>query len=182
MRVLIFDTKRYDRDTLTAANNGRHGTLPRSCSTPTAPLAKGYAAVSIFVNDHADAKALEIMAEGGTALVTLRSTGFNNVDLEAAQRLNMTIMRVANYSPYSVAEHAVALLMTLNRRIHRAYNRTRENNFSLEGLQGHDIHGKTVGLIGTGRIGALFAGSWPALERRCWAMTYRPTRTAWRWA
>lgn len=159
MRALIFDTKRYDRDTLTAANNGRHQLhfTEVMLNAETAPLAKGYAAVSIFVNDHADAKALEIMAEGGTALVTLRSTGFNNVDLQSAQRLNMTIMRVANYSPYSVAEHAVALLMTLNRRIHRAYNRTRENNFSLEGLQGHDIHGKTVGLIGTGRIGALFA-------------------------
>ena len=133
MRVLIFDTKRYDRDTLTAANNGRHQLhfTEVMLNAETAPLARGYAAVSIFVNDHADAKALEIMAEGGTALVTLRSTGFNNVDLQSAQRLNMTIMRVANYSPYSVAEHAVALLMTLNRRIHRAYNRTRENNFSL---------------------------------------------------
>ncbi len=159
MRVLVFDTKKYDRDTLTAANAGRHQLFftEAMLSPETAALAQGYAAVSIFVNDHANDEALEIMASAGTALVTLRSTGFNNVDLEAAQRLKMTVMRVANYSPYAVAEHAVALLQTLNRRTHRAYNRTRENNFSLDGLQGRDIHGTTVGLVGTGRIGAIFA-------------------------
>jgi len=100
---------------------------------------------------------LERLARSGVRLLTLRSTGFNNVDLEAAARCGLTVMRVANYSPYAVAEFAVALLLAVNRKLHRAHNRTREGNFALDGLQGYDIHGKTVGVIGTGRIGAVFA-------------------------
>jgi D-lactate dehydrogenase len=96
------------------------------------------------------------LAEAGVKLVTLRSTGFNNVNVDAAHRLGITVMRVANYSPWAVAEFAVALLQTVNRKIHRAYNRTRENNFLLDGLQGRDLHGKTIGVVGTGRIGMIF--------------------------
>jgi len=122
----------------------------------TASLASGFPAASLFVNDDASAPVLERLARNGVRLLTLRSTGFNNVDLDAAARCGLTVMRAANYSPYAVAEFAVGLLLAVNRRLHRAYNRTREGNFALDGLQGYDIHGKTVGVIGTGRIGAVF--------------------------
>lgn len=162
MRVLVYDTKRYDRETLSAANEAsgeKHELtfVESPLNEQTALLANSHDAVSIFVNDHASASVLERLAFNGVKLVTLRSTGFNNVDLNAAARCGITVSRVANYSPYAVAEFAVALLQTVNRKVHRAFNRTRENNFLLDGLQGHDIHGKTVGLIGTGRIGAIFA-------------------------
>jgi D-lactate dehydrogenase len=113
--------------------------------------------VCIFVNDKADAEVLDALARGGTRLVALRCTGFNNVDLQAAARLGLKVVRVVTYSPYSVAEHAVALLLAVNRKIHRAYNRTRDSNFSLDGLMGFDLHGKTVAVIGTGKIGCVFA-------------------------
>ncbi|NJL21419.1 MAG: 2-hydroxyacid dehydrogenase, partial [Leptolyngbyaceae cyanobacterium SM1_3_5] len=109
-----------------------------------------------FVNDQVDRPTLEVLASQGTKLVAVRATGYNNVDLEAAADLGMTVVRVAAYSPYSVAEHAVALLQSLNRKIHRAYNRTREGNFSLDGLIGVDLHGRTIGIIGTGKIGRVF--------------------------
>lgn len=159
MRVLVYDAKRYDRDGLQAANEGRHQLdfIEAQLNEHTAALAAGYQAISIFVNDDASAPVIVKLAEAGVKLVTLRSTGFNNVSVDAARRLGITVMRVANYSPWSVAEFAAGLLQTVNRKIHRAYNRTRENNFLLDGLQGHDIHGKTVGVVGTGRIGMLFA-------------------------
>jgi D-lactate dehydrogenase len=118
------------------------------------------------VNDDASAPALVKLAEAGVKLITLRSTGFNNVNLDAARRLGITVMRVANYSPWAVAEFAVGLLQTINRKIHRAYNRTRENNFLLDGLQGRDIHGKTIGVVGTGRIGMLFGRIMKGFEVR----------------
>lgn len=159
MRVLVYDAKPYDRETLATANRGRHQL--RFVSTlldeQTAVLAEGFPAVSIFVNDRATAEVLARLAALGVRLVTLRSTGFNNVDLDAARRLGITVMRVANYSPYAVAEFAVALLLAVVRKVHRAYNRVREGNFALDGLQGFDLHGRTVGVVGTGRIGAVFA-------------------------
>jgi D-lactate dehydrogenase len=162
MDVLIYDTKRYDRETLQAANAARGAPhklvfVESLLNERTASLAAGFPAVSLFVNDDASAPVLERLANSGVRLLTLRSTGFNNVDLEAAARCGLTVMRVANYSPYAVAEFAVALLLAVNRKLHRAYNRVREGNFALDGLQGYDIHGKTVGVIGTGRIGAVFA-------------------------
>lgn len=159
MRVLVYDTKRYDRDGLSAANGGRHelNFIEAQLNEHTAALAQGYHAISIFVNDDASAPVMVKLADAGVKVIALRSTGFNNVNLDAARRLGITVMRVANYSPWSVAEFAAGLLQTVNRKIHRAYNRTRENNFLLDGLQGHDIHGKTVGVVGTGRIGMLFA-------------------------
>ena len=158
MRVLVYDTKRYDRDELNEANGGRHQLdfIEAQLNEHTAALASGYTAISIFVNDDASVPVLLKLAEAGVKLITLRSTGFNNVNVDAARRLGIAVMRVANYSPWSVAEFAVGLLQTVNRKIHRAYNRTRENNFLLDGLQGRDIHGKTIGVIGTGRIGMLF--------------------------
>jgi D-lactate dehydrogenase len=149
----------YDRQFLEAANQGQYQLeyTTAELDVHTAALADGFPVVNIFVDDDASAPVLEKLAAGGTKLVTLRSTGFNNVDLAAADRLGITVMRVSNYSPYAVAEFAVGLLQTLNRRIHRAYNRTREFNFRLAGLLGRDIHGSTVGIVGTGRIGAAFA-------------------------
>lgn len=158
MRVLVYDTKRYDREGLTTANKSRHQLdfIEAQLNEHTAALAKGYEAISIFVNDDASAPVVVKLADVGVRLITLRSTGFNNVNVDAARRLGITIMRVANYSPWSVAEFAVGLLQTVNRKIHRAYNRTRDNNFLLDGLQGRDLHGKTIGVVGTGRIGMIF--------------------------
>jgi D-lactate dehydrogenase len=159
MRVLVYGTHSYDRRFLDAANAGRHQIeyTTAQLDAQTAALAEGFDAICSFVNDTADAAAMERLATAGVRLITQRSTGFNNLDLATAARLGITCMRVGYYSPYAVAEFAVGLLQTLNRRIHRAYNRTREFNFRLAGLLGRDIHGRTVGVIGTGKIGAIFA-------------------------
>jgi D-lactate dehydrogenase len=123
----------------------------------TAILARGFPIVCLFVNDLANAETLEILAANGTCLLALRSAGFNQVDLKKAADLGIKIVRVPAYSPYSVAEHAVALILTLNRKLYRAYNRVRDDNFSLDGLLGFDLYGCTVGVIGTGKIGMVFA-------------------------
>lgn len=159
MRVLVFDVHSYDREFLEAANRGRHELhfTTAQLDPQTAVLAEGFPAVCLFVNDDASAETLARLAAGGTRLIALRATGFNNIDLGAAARAGITCMRVSAYSPHAVAEFAVGLLLTLNRRIHRAFNRTREFNFRLAGLMGRDIHGTTVGVVGTGRIGIAFA-------------------------
>jgi D-lactate dehydrogenase len=159
MKIAVFSAKRYDRDFLNAANVSaghqlRFYDAPLDLDSVT--LAAGYEAVCIFVNDRADADVLKALAAGGTKLVALRCTGFNNVDMKAAAELGLKVVRVVTYSPYSVAEHAVALLQAINRKIHRAYNRTRDSNFALDGLMGFDLHGKTVAVIGTGKIGCVF--------------------------
>lgn len=160
MRVAMFSAKPYDRRSFAAANE-RHGHaiqfLEPRLGPDTAVLARGAPAVCLFVNDTCDAPTLEILARDGTRLVALRSAGFNNVDLAAAAALGVEVARVPAYSPHAVAEFAVALMLVLNRQIHRAHVRTRENNFALEGLLGFDMHGKTVGVVGTGKIGALVA-------------------------
>jgi len=161
MKVAVFDTHRFDRAALEQANREFHHELhffePR-LTRETALLASGFGAVCSFVNDRLDGDALHVLHEGGVRLIALRSAGFNHVDLDAAGRLGLTVVRVPEYSPYAVAEHAAALILTLNRRTHRAYNRVREANFSLDGLVGFDLHGKTVGVVGTGRIGAVMLG------------------------
>ncbi|MCS6772180.1 MAG: 2-hydroxyacid dehydrogenase [Kiritimatiellae bacterium] len=159
MKVLIYDTHSYDREFLEAANRGRHELVFTSAQLDlqTAALANGFRAICTFVNDRATEAVIQRLAKGGTQLITQRSTGYNNIDVVAAEKHGITVMRVGSYSPYAVAEFAVGLLLALNRRIHRAYNRTREFNFRLAGLLGHDIHGSTVGVIGTGKIGAVFA-------------------------
>lgn len=160
MKVAVFSTKSYDRQFLEAANaNYEHELVffEPKLDRDTAMLAAGFSAVCVFVNDELDAKTLEILASNGIRLVALRCTGFNNVDLKAAAELGITAVRVTTYSPYAVAEHAVGLILTLNRKIHRAYNRVREGNFSLEGLLGFDLRDRTVGVIGTGKIGLIFA-------------------------
>ncbi len=154
MRVAVFSTKPYDRRFLEAAR-GEHELVyfePR-LSAATASLAADAQAVCAFVNDALDAPCLETLRQSGVGLVAMRCAGYNNVDLAAAQRLGIAVARVPAYSPHAVAEHAVALILTLNRKTHRAFNRVREGNFALEGLLGFDLHGKTVGVVGTGKIG-----------------------------
>lgn len=155
MRVAVFSTRSYDRRFLDGANDGRHELVfyEARLQDETVSLASGFDAVCAFVNDQLTAGVLETLADQGVTCVALRAAGFNNVDLEAAERLDITIVRVPGYSPHAVAEHTVGLMLTLNRKIHRAYGRVREHNFSLDGLLGFDLHGRTIGLIGTGRIG-----------------------------
>ncbi|MEO6873845.1 MAG: 2-hydroxyacid dehydrogenase [Opitutaceae bacterium] len=160
MTVAVFDTKPYDREYLAQAPDAqrlRWRFHDFRLSAETAPSAAGAEAVCLFVNDCGDRPCLEVLASLGVKLIALRCAGYNNVDLDAAQALSLGVVRVPAYSPHAVAEHTVALLLTLNRKIHRAYNRVREMNFSLGGLVGFDVHGKTVGIIGTGRIGRITA-------------------------
>ena len=159
MNVTIFSAKSYDRPFLDAAAADRHClTYIDAHLTPlTAPLATGAGAVCAFVNDQVDANVLGILRNLGVQLVALRSAGFNNVDLAAAGRLGLTVAHVPAYSPEAVAEHTVAMMLALNRGIHRAYARVREGNFALDGLLGFNMQGCSVGIIGTGRIGAAVA-------------------------
>lgn len=159
MKVAVFSTKSYDREYLDRFNNGQHelSYFESSLNSTTVSLAKGHEAVCMFVNDRAIKKeTIEQLAANGVRLIALRCAGFNNVNLEAAAQHNIKVVRVPAYSPEAVAEHAVALILTLNRKTHKAYNRVRESNFSLEKLTGFNLHGKTVGVIGTGKIGQAF--------------------------
>ncbi len=160
MQVAVFSAKSYDREFLgAAAKAARHDLTffePR-LAIETVRLAEGFAAVCAFVNDYLNAEVLERFAEGGTKLLAMRCAGFNNLDLEAAARLGLKVTRVPAYSPHAVAEHAVGLILALNRKIHKAYNRVREGNFALEALLGFDLNGRTVGVVGTGKIGQVVA-------------------------
>lgn len=174
MNIALFSVKPYERPFLLAANQSAAASphtphtltlLDARLSLATAALARSSpapapapgppSAVSIFVGDDASAPVLRALHEGGTRLLLLRSAGFNHVDLAEADRLGITVLRVPAYSPYAVAEHAVGLMLTLNRKFHRAFNRVREQNFDLDGLMGFDMHAKTVGVIGTGEIGSV---------------------------
>jgi D-lactate dehydrogenase len=156
----MFSTKSYDQASFALANADEDHTidvLEDRLGARTAHLAAGADAVCIFVNDIADGEVLGILAEQRVRYVALRCAGFNNVDLDEAARLGLTVVRVPAYSPNAVAEHTIALILALNRRVYRSYNRVREGNFSLDGLVGFDLAGKTAGIIGTGRIGTLVA-------------------------
>jgi D-lactate dehydrogenase len=157
MRVAVFSAKPYDRRFLAAANRGGHDLrFIESRLTPdTAALAEGAEVVCAFVNDDLGAATISVLARGGTRLVALRSAGFNHVDLAAAAAAGLAVARVPAYSPHAVAEHTLALILTLNRKTHRAYNRVREGNFALDGLLGFDMHGKVAGVVGTGLIGSI---------------------------
>jgi D-lactate dehydrogenase len=160
MRVAVFSTKSYDRQFF-EAENLTHGHellfLEPRLTHETATLTAGCEAVCVFINDTLDGETLRAIASQGVKLIALRSAGFNHVDLKVAVELGMTVVRVPAYSPYAVAEHAVALILALNRKIYRAYNRVRDDNFALDGLLGFDLHGSTVGIVGTGKIGQCFA-------------------------
>lgn len=159
MKVMVFSARPYDQSVLEEVNDRRHDLHFTSVALTeqTAAMAAGFPAVCGFVNDRFDAPVVEALADGGARLVTVRSTGFNNVDLAAAERCGVTVTRVGRYSPYSVAEFVVALIQTLNRKVHKAYLRAREDYFLLDGLLGFDLHGKTVGIVGTGKIGEVLA-------------------------
>jgi D-lactate dehydrogenase len=160
MKTAIFSTQSYDKqffDQVNADFGHELVYLEAGLNAKTAILAEGCEAVCVFVNDVVDAATLDILQECGISTVVLRCAGFNQVDLEVARKLNINIYRVPSYSPEAVAEHALAMIMTLNRKTHKAYNRVREGNFSLERLIGFNLHGKKVGLLGLGQIGLAFA-------------------------
>ena len=179
MQVTVYSTKPYDRRFLDEANvdAGHQFTYLSARLNPhTAMLQGGETAACLFVNDSCDATILASLAEQGCRLIALRCAGFNNVDLRAAAQLDVAVVRVPAYSPYAVAEHTLALLLSLNRKIHRAYNRVREGNFSLDGLLGFDVNGKTIGIVGTGKIGIIFARSLRGLG--CEVVAHDPFPTA----
>ncbi len=155
MDIAVFSTKSYDRQFIDAAVAGKHkiNYLEARLSPETALLARGSGAVCAFVNDQIDDTVLTEFKRLGVGLVALRAAGYNNVDLVAAKRLGICVARVPAYSPEAVSEHTVALILSLDRNIHRAYARVREGNFALDGLIGFNLHGRTVGVVGTGRIG-----------------------------
>lgn len=159
-RVSFFDTKPYDREFFDKAelNDSIEWEFHDfGLKTKTAIAAQGEEAVCAFVNDHLDRPCLQILKEVGIKLIALRCAGYNNIDLNAAKEFNIAVTRVPAYSPYSVAEHTVALFLSLNRKIHRAHDRVKDHNFSLNGLMGFDTHNKTIGIIGTGKIGQITA-------------------------
>ncbi len=160
MKMIMFNTKKYDQQSFAQALEGSKHTIryvEAKLSIETVKLAAGYECICIFVNDIADAEVIRELAENGTKFIALRCAGFNNVDLHAARKHGVCVARVPEYSPFGVAEHALALMMSLNRKIHRAYNRVREANFALSGLLGFDLHGKVAGVVGTGKIGRIAA-------------------------
>lgn len=157
IKIAFFDTKEYDKKFFNKYNENygyKITYFESTLNSETAPLTKGYDAVCVFVHDKVDKTTLKILNENGVKLIALRCAGFNNVDLE--NKGNIKVVRVPQYSPYSVAEHAVALLLNITRKLYKSYQRTRKYNFTLDGLLGFDIHGKTVGVIGTGKIGKVF--------------------------
>lgn len=161
MKILFYDTKNYDRMSFDKELADYPGIeikyLKTDLAPVTAPLAKGYDAVCAFVSSDVGAETLEILHENGVGLVLMRCAGFNNVDLETAKKYKIRVLRVPGYSPEAVAEHAMALALGVNRRLHKAYVKVRENDFSLGGLMGYNFYGKTAGIVGTGKIGAAMA-------------------------
>lgn len=156
MRIAVYSAKPFEQRYLDQANRsaGHELTYIEARLSPgTVELAAGFEAVALFSTDDACKEVVRRLHEGGTRLLALRSAGFNHVDIAEATELGMTVLRVPAYSPHAIAEHAVGLMLTLNRKFHRAYNRVREQNFSIEGLMGFDMHAKTVGVVGTGKIG-----------------------------
>ncbi len=181
MQIAVFSAKAHDRQFLDAAN-ARSGHvlhyLESRLDRHTATLACGRTAVSLFVNDRADAASLTALADVGVRLVTLRCAGYNHVDLATARALGLTVTHVPDYSPHAVAEHTVALLLALVRRIPHAYSRVREGNFAIDGLLGFDLHGKTAALVGAGRIGLAVGRILRGFGLRVLAYDPRPTEEA----
>lgn len=161
MRVAVFSTKPYDRQFFESTNTqqARHelAFLEPRLTLQTCRLAHGFPAVCAFVNDQLDEPVLKELTAGGTRLLALRCAGFNHVDLAAAAKLSLPVVRVPAYSPHAVAEHTVGLILALDRKLHRAHARVREGNFALDGLLGFDLFGRAVGVVGTGKIGSLVA-------------------------
>ncbi len=158
IKMAFFDTKPYDKIYFDALKD-KYGVCIKyfesKLNADTAVMAKGYDGVIAFVNDTVDMETIDVLGSLGIRLIALRCAGFNNIDVKYAKD-RISIVRVPKYSPYAIAEHAMGLLLCLNRRIHRAYIRTKDFNFSLSGLTGFDLHGKTIGVVGTGKIGQVF--------------------------
>lgn len=160
MKMAFFDTHQFDRDMFLETNKKYNFSIEffeTRLNKKTAGLAKGYDIVCCFVNDRLDADCIAELKDGGVKMIALRCAGFNQVDLVACDKAGIKVAIVPGYSPYAVAEFTTGLLLSLNRKIHRAYSRVRDHNFSLDGLVGFDLHGKTVGIIGAGKIGKIFA-------------------------
>lgn len=174
MKIVCYSCKSYDKKALSRVFEASWDSLYLEVllDLDTLAYAQGAEVVSAFVNDRLDAKVLKILAKGGTRLIALRCAGFNQVDLQAASDLGISVVRVPAYSPYAVAEHTVGLMLALNRKLYRAYNRVREGNFSLNGMLGFDMHGKTVGIIGAGKIGRLVGKMLKAFG--CHVLVYDP--------
>ncbi len=180
MKVPCFSAQPYDKEFLLAASEGTElewEFLEAGLDKTTAKLAHGAQAICIFVNDSLEAETVRELHRHGLRGVALRCAGFNNVDLGVCQELGIQVARVPAYSPHAVAEHTLALLLTLNRRLHKAYNRVREGNFALGGLMGFDLHGKTVGVVGTGKIGSIVVDILLGFGCRVVAYDPHPTRT-----
>jgi len=158
MKLAVFSTKKWVRDAFSrnCPESVEQTFFEARLDEETALLASGYDSVCVFVNDVVNSRVIDVLAEGGVRIIALRCAGFNNVDLNRAMEKGITVCRVPAYSPYAVAEYALGLILTLNRKFHRAHSRVREGNFSLDGLLGFDLHGKTIGVIGTGKIGQVF--------------------------
>jgi len=158
VKIAFFSTKNYDRASFEAVNNGRHELefFEEQLNSRNAILAEGFDAVCVFVNDKVNSTAIAALEKLNIKAIAFRCAGYNNLNLEVARKSGIRVVRVPAYSPQAVAEHAVALILTLNRKIHKAYNRVRENNFSIENLTGFNLYGKTIGVIGTGLIGKAF--------------------------
>ena len=181
MKIAFFDAKEYDVPSF-ERYGGRAGIELKYFDTKltedTAMLAKGYDGVCVFVNDTVNADVIDRLSSCGVGVIALRCAGYNNVDLEHAAKKSIHVVRVPAYSPYAVAEHAMAMLLTMVRRTHKAYIRTKGFNFSLSGLMGFDLHGKTVGVIGTGRIGRAFVDICKGFGMRILAYDKYPDKTA----
>ncbi len=161
MKIALFDVKPYDKEFFEKWNKKYKANITyfeERLSINNVILTKYFDVVCVFVNDDVDEKIMAVLSKNGVRAIALRCAGYNNVDLKAAKKYGIKVFRVPGYSPYAVAEHALALIMTLNRKIHKAYNRTRDGNFTLNGLLGTDLHGKTAGIIGTGRIAKILIG------------------------
>lgn len=158
MKIAFFNTHHYEKNIFLEANGKCIHEIhffDVGLTEKTTGLANGFPCVCVFVHDQLNESTLKNLKEGGTKLVALRSAGYNHVNLQAAQKLNLKVVRVPEYSPYAIAEHVVAMIQTLNRKTHEAYNRVCKGNFNLDGLVGFDLHGKTVGIIGVGKIGSV---------------------------
>ncbi|MCL4154317.1 UNVERIFIED_CONTAM: hypothetical protein GTU68_046517 [Idotea baltica] len=157
MKIAVFSTQSYDKEYLDKFKENLELTYYEAAlNTSTVSLTEEYDVVCAFVNDKLDKETIQSLAQNGVKAIAMRCAGYNNVDLEAAAKNNLKVMNVPAYSPHAIAEHAVALILTLNRKTHKAYNRVREGNFSLQNLTGFDLFNKTVGVVGTGEIGAIF--------------------------
>lgn len=179
MKIAFFSTNHFEKAYFEEANKAYAFDwvyFESSLNAKTVPLTKGFDGVCCFVSDQLNAETLEGLAQNEVRLIALRSAGYNHVDLEAADRLGLNVVRVPAYSPHAVAEHAAGLLLSLNRKIHKAYVRVRELNFSLEGLTGFELCGKTIGVIGTGRIGSVFAKIMNGFD--CRVLAYDPVQNA----